>query len=120
MPRKTEANIRIYHYNIKDREAFISKMVNGGRQIEKDPNLKHASHWRYFYRLYKDGRLSEEYDRVIGKNAYDRLVADGYIVEDTTIRDFFRNNLSNNLIDFALSVQLDSGRNEFFKSNIHE
>ena len=97
-PTQTMGNIIIYHYTIGNRAAFINKMVQGGQELEHHQGGHGGVHWRYFYGLYKDGRLSEEYDRVIGKHAYDRLVADGYIVEDPTIRDFFRNNLPNNLI----------------------
>ena len=48
-------------------------------------------HWRYFYKLYKEGKLEEEYDRVIGTQVFDRLRADGYIYDDSTIADFFSN-----------------------------
>ena len=50
-----------------------------------------AGHWRYFYGLYKEGKLNEEYDRVIGSRVFDRLQADGYIHEDHTMADFFKN-----------------------------
>ena len=44
-----------------------------------------------FYGLYKEGKLNEEYDRVIGSRVFDRLQADGYIHEDHTMADFFKN-----------------------------
>lgn len=88
-PLKVVGNILIYHYNIRSREAFIAKMENGGRQFEQHPKKKHGRHWRYFYTLYKEDRLSEEYDRVIGAHDYDRLKAAGYIVDDTTMRQQF-------------------------------
>ena len=41
---------------------------------------KHGGrHWRYFYDLYKQGKLEAEYERVIGLNSYDKLCRDGYI-----------------------------------------
>ena len=91
--RQRECNIRIYHYNIQSRQEFVDKMVNGGQQMDKHPSKRHARHWRYFYKLYKEGRLQEEYDRVVGTQQRERLVKDGRLVEDTTIRDYF--NLKN-------------------------
>lgn len=81
--------IRIYHYSVGVRQAFIHKMVQGGRELEQHSSKHGGIHWRYFYKLYKEGRLSEEYDRVIGLTRRERLIADGYLVQDTTIRDFF-------------------------------
>ena len=88
-PWKKECPILIYHYNVKGREEFVKKMVNGGKQMELHPQKKHAVHWRYFYALYKEGKLNEEYDRVVGSHCLDRLKRDGFLVEDRTIPDFF-------------------------------
>ncbi len=90
IPRKRECDILIYHYNVKGREAFIQKMVNGGKQMEQHRRKSHAIHWRYFYEIYKNGQLSEEYDRVVGSSIREKLVRDGYLVEDTTMRDFYQ------------------------------
>jgi len=90
-PKKSvESDIYIYHYNIRGRKQFLSKMINGGKQLEQDPNKNRGRHWRYFYQLYKEQRLEEEYNRVIGLNNYDRLEKDGYIQTDNTIVDFFK------------------------------
>ncbi|WP_300729981.1 glycosyltransferase family 2 protein [uncultured Bacteroides sp.] len=89
--RVAECDIRIYHYNVRGRKQFIEKMVNGGKQLEKHKGRHGGRHWRYFYRLYKEGKLNEEYDRVIGTNVYDRLEKDGYILGDQTIPNYFRN-----------------------------
>ena len=86
-PRHTlwSKDIVIYHFTIRGRQQFIHKMVQGGRELEKN-NSKHVGrHWRYFYELYKQGKLNEEYDRVIGLQAYDRLKADGYIKDCQSI-----------------------------------
>ena len=91
LPRTRKvSDIRIYHYTVGNRDAFIKKMMQGGRELEMHQGRHGGTHWRYFYKLYKLGKLSEEYDRVIGQNQYNRLVADGYILEDNTIRDFFQ------------------------------
>lgn len=83
------SDIRIYHYNVRGKQAFMKKMVNGGKQLEQHKGRHGGRHWRYFYRLYKEGMLEAEYDRVIGKSRYDVLCNDGYIRRDTTIPDFF-------------------------------
>ncbi|EJW99394.1 glycosyltransferase family 2 protein [gut metagenome] len=71
----------------------MEKMINGGKQLEQQPRKHVGRHWRYFYKLYKSGKLEEEYDRVIGKNSFDRLYKDGYLYTDTTILDFFMQKL---------------------------
>lgn len=91
-PQFTEnTGIRVYHYNIRGKQQFMEKMINGGKQLEQHKGRHGGRHWRYFYRLYKEGKLEEEYDRVIGTQVIDQLRADGYIYEDSAIADFFRN-----------------------------
>lgn len=88
-PTKGISDIVVFHYNIGNREQFVRKMVQGGRELEQHSGRHGGRHWRYFYQLYKEGRLEAEYDRVIGRNQFDRLVDDGHIVEDRRIVDFF-------------------------------
>ena len=80
-PRLVEwsQDIVIYHFTIRGRQQFIDKMIQGGKELEQNPKKHVGTHWRYFYELYQQNRLSEEYDRVVGLNAYERLKADGYI-----------------------------------------
>ena len=72
-------DIVIYHFTIRGRQQFIDKMVQGGKELEKHENKSRGRHWRYFYELYKQGKLEAEYERVIGLNAYDKLRQDGFI-----------------------------------------
>lgn len=88
-----DVKVRIYHYNVRGKQHFLEKMINGGKQLEQQPRKHVGRHWRYFYELYKTGKLEEEYDRVIGKNNFDQLSKDGYLYTDTTIPDFFTRNL---------------------------
>ena len=80
-PRRTiwSEDIVIYHFTIRGRQQFIDKMVQGGRELEKHEGKHGGRHWRYFYDLYKQGKLEAEYERVIGLNSYDKLRRDGYI-----------------------------------------
>ena len=67
-------------------------MINGGKQLEQHKGRHGGRHWRYFYKLYKEGKLEAEYDRVIGLNNFDQLQRDGYIEYDLTIPEFFKKN----------------------------
>jgi len=89
-PLAATADIVVYHYNIRSRAQFMQKMINGGKQLEQRKKQHGGRHWRYFYRLYKEGRLEEEYDRVVGSRAYDRLVREGRIRTDCPLPDVFK------------------------------
>ena len=79
-PQKTaDSNIFVYHYNIREKAHFLQKMINGGRQLEQHKGKHGGRHWRYFYKLYKQGLLEAEYERVIGTNSYDELCKAGII-----------------------------------------
>lgn len=87
--RKGESEIVVYHYNIGTQQQFVQKMINGGRQLEQRRSKHGGRHWRYFYQLYKEGRLEQEYERVIGLNCYERLVSEGHIFEDGVLARFW-------------------------------
>lgn len=91
--RTMESAITVYHYNIRGREHFMQKMINGGKQLEQHKGRHGGRHWRYFYRLYKEGKLEEEYNRVIGTSCLDRLTREGYITTDETIPDYFKQHI---------------------------
>lgn len=79
------SDIIIYHYHVREREHFLQKMINGGKQLEQNPKVKAGRHWRYYYELYKNNQLEEEYDHVIGKHAIERLIDDGYVWHDNIV-----------------------------------
>lgn len=91
LPRRSSASdIIVYHYNIRGKAQFMSKMINGGQQLEQHRSRHGGRHWRYFYELYCQGRLEAEYARVVGAAVRPRLEADGYIVADGTMPRMFR------------------------------
>lgn len=95
LPRlSAESSVRVYHYNIRGKQQFLEKMINGGKQLEQHKGRHGGRHWRYFYRLYKEGKLEKEYDRVIGSKVLEQLERDGYIHEDNTIPVYFDQLLS--------------------------
>lgn len=87
--RELLSSIRVYHYNIRNCRQFVEKMVNGGKQLELHKGRHGGRHWRYFYKLYKEGQLEEEYNRVIGADVYQDLADKGYIYLDTSILNVF-------------------------------
>ncbi len=88
--REKRSGVVVYHYNVRGRRQFIEKMINGGKQLEQHKGRHGGRHWRYFYALHKEGKLEAEYNRVIGLNAYDRLVAEGYILRDNIMPEIFK------------------------------
>lgn len=87
--RAADCDIRVYHYNVRGKTHFMAKMINGGRQLEQHKSKHGGRHWRYFYQLYKEGLLEEEYRKVIGQDSLKALCADGHIVEDNAIPQVF-------------------------------
>ena len=91
LPQRTkQSKVVIFHYNIRDREQFLAKMINGGQQLEQRKSKHGGRHWRYFYALHKEGRLVAEYDRVVGTQVISQLRADGYVVADNPVPNFFK------------------------------
>lgn len=85
---KEKGTIIVYHYPIKGKASFIEKMVNGGQQLD-ERKKRVGRHWRYFYQLYKENKLEEEYARVIGMEFFNQLKEDGYVTFDPTISNYF-------------------------------
>lgn len=93
-PCSADADVIVYHYNIRGRKQFIEKMVNGGKQLEQHKGKHGGRHWRYFYKLYKEGKLNEEYDKVIGLASFDRLCNEGYVYTDKRMVEAFEKALA--------------------------
>ena len=85
-----DSHIHVYHYNIRGKQQFMEKMINGGKQLEQHKGRHGGRHWRYFYQLHKEGKLEAEYERVIGSAYFEALRKDGFIIPDVTIPNFFK------------------------------
>lgn len=48
-----DSHIHVYHYNIRGKQQFMEKMINGGKQLEQHKGKHGGRHWRYFYQLHK-------------------------------------------------------------------
>lgn len=61
-----EEHVLIHHFPIRSYKHFERKVVNGGSAYEKNPN-KIADlgwHWKAWYRIYEEGKLKEEYEKI--------------------------------------------------------
>jgi len=85
--------IRLYHYNIRSREQFKRKMLQGGAAIEAntDSSEKQGSHWRHFYRGYQAGQIDfdQEFDKVVGRPQLAELRQVGCVITDPTMSTVF-------------------------------
>lgn len=85
-----KSSIVIYHYTIRGYQYYLNKVINGGKALENNPNQSFGQHWRYLYRLYLDGKLPEEYERIVGTNCFERLLKEGIVEKDRTVCDFMQ------------------------------
>lgn len=85
MKKQKSDDILIYHYSIRDLNHFINKVVIGGEALEKNPNKVMGVHCRYWYEVYKQGRLPQEYSKIIGKTFFELFKSKGIILYDATI-----------------------------------
>jgi hypothetical protein len=54
--------IRVYHIPMRSYEQFVQKVVNGGSAYEASAFGPYTGdHWRRWYRLYKEGKLEQEF-----------------------------------------------------------
>lgn len=88
--RRSDSDITVFHLGVRGKAQFVAKMEQGGRELAAHKGRHGGRHWKYFYNIYKEGRLGEEYENVIGRPQFARLEADGYIGTDTRLRDCLR------------------------------
>lgn len=76
-------NIEIYHFPLRGKKRFFDKVVKTGKAVEKNVLLSEKQSWhiRRWYSAYKNGKLDEEYKKlVITKEKANELMAKGMIV----------------------------------------
>lgn len=91
--RQQSSHTCVYHFNVRGRERFILKMTNGGKELLTHKGRHGGRHWRYFYKLYQEGRLNEEYDRVIGTDHLEELRRNNYLYPDNTLSAYFKTHI---------------------------
>ncbi|GAB4332167.1 MAG: hypothetical protein Kow0037_09460 [Calditrichia bacterium] len=91
---KNSEDILIYHYPILTYEQFERKVINGGSSIESNENFDPTWcwHWTYWYKLYKNGSLRDEYQRLIlDKKSIDFYLNLGIVQIDYRMREYIEN-----------------------------
>lgn len=88
MKEKYSDTVLIYHYSIRDLNHFTNKVILGGEALNKNPDKHMGVHCRYWYELYKQEKLPEEYRKIIGVSSFGLLKAEGIIRHDTTVFTF--------------------------------
>ena len=81
LTEKRSSSIFIRHYPIRSFSQFVTKVVNGGSSYEKNPidNPSTGWHWKAWYKTYKSGRISQEYDRLSCQKTRESLLKKGDI-----------------------------------------
>ncbi len=79
---RVKSGIVIYHYVWRGYDHFVKKIVNGGKELEKNPSKHVGIHWRYLYDKYKQGCIDEEYRKIFALDHLDQLRSQGYLVKD--------------------------------------
>ena len=81
--------LRIYHYPLRSRQHFAAKVINGCSALERNANATPETgwHWRRWYAAYRDGRLDDEYRRlVLTPEAAAHLRRQGMVEEESQLR----------------------------------
>ncbi|MFA6160260.1 MAG: glycosyltransferase family 2 protein [Parcubacteria group bacterium] len=77
-------DIEVYHFPLRNRDRFFNKVIITGKAVEKNRLLTKdmSFHIRKWYDAYKNGKLEEEYKKlVIAKEEAEELKKEG-IIED--------------------------------------
>ena len=63
---KDNLDVFIYHFSIQNFEQFKNKIVQGVKSYERNKELEiHGQHWKYWYKIYKEGKLKDEFNNII-------------------------------------------------------
>jgi len=89
-PRRFElGGIEVYHYPIRSYPQFESKAVNTGSSLEKNTELsdKVAQRPRLWYRLWKEGKLEDEFRNKVhfSPERLEAALASGDVIEDPSL-----------------------------------
>lgn len=79
--RTTQNSVFIHHFPIRSYKQFERKVVQGGSAHKKNPTQDPTTvwHWKAWYKLYKDGKLREEYDKLSLKRQLDDFLKKGVV-----------------------------------------
>lgn len=81
--------IRIYHYPVRGKAHFTSKVINGGGALDSNTTASQETgwHWRRWYEAYRQNRLDEEYRLLLlTEQQAQELKRSGVIDEEVAVR----------------------------------
>lgn len=82
---RKSTDITVYHFPIRGKASFFSKVMLGGAALERNTSLDASKgwHWRRWYDFYKKGELEQEYQKLnLSGNRVDEWIAKGVVVEN--------------------------------------
>jgi hypothetical protein len=88
-----DARMSISHYPLRSQEQFFAKVIHGGAALEANKSLSQLSgyHWRRWYKLYRLGRLEQEWGRQnLGRLRLGLLRTLGVIERDDAMAERYR------------------------------
>lgn len=86
--RKTDA-LRVYHYPIRSYAQFEAN-IHHRQQLLKLPNVRMGDHYRRWVKLYEQGQLREEFDRIVLDEKVRQVLAErAVIVRDSRPAELF-------------------------------
>ena len=87
--RRTDA-LRVYHYPIRSYAQFEAN-IRHRQQLLKLPNVRMGDHYRRWVKLYEQGRLREEFERIVlDERARQVLAERAVIVQDARPAELFK------------------------------
>jgi hypothetical protein len=92
LKEKKSDDIIIYHFPIRRKRHFFKKIENGGSAYENNKTLKKKMgwHWRRWYDAYKNGKLEEEYKKLIITREKAEELKEKGIIEDFNFEEFLK------------------------------
>ncbi|MEI8174732.1 MAG: glycosyltransferase family 2 protein [bacterium] len=80
--QKKSEKIIIYHFPIRNKQQFLTKIINGGKSYEINNEFDDSIgfHWRRWYKNYKNGTIDSDYKKIILDNkTANQMITNGTI-----------------------------------------
>lgn len=90
--KRLSSNITIFHFPLRGKKRFYYKVIETGKAVKKNKLLKKDSSWhiRRWFNAYKNGRLDQEYEKlIITKENADEMKKNN-IIEDFDFKKFLK------------------------------
>jgi hypothetical protein len=88
---RPSSNIGIYHYPVRSRAQFLTKIANGGAAYSRNATVPVDAgwHWRRWYRMLSRGHAELAYREALPSvDQLQRATGEGTVIVDTRLRDY--------------------------------